>query len=578
MGSRPCIDWRCLAWCLLAALPVWATAQEPGESESEPINILWLSVEDMSPWIGPYGDKTVPTPNLDRLAAEGVTYDNAFATSPVCAPARSSIITGMYATRIGTMQMRNGSPSKSAVAKDPDAYKDIPGYEGLPPAFVRCFPEHLRAAGYYCTNNSKKDYQFKEPVTVWDESSGNAHWKNRDDGQPFFAVFNHTGTHESQAFPKNKQSTEVVSPADVPIPPIYPDTPAVRDAMARTYNNIARMDQWVGRQIKTLEDAGLLDNTVVVFWSDHGVGLPRGKRSCFDTGLRVPLIVRYPDGKDAGTRSDRVVSFVDLGPSVLSLAGIKPDERLDGTPFLGEHATKRDDYRHGYAYANADRFDAEREQTRSVSDGRYRYTKNYMIDVPYLLPVAYREQIPMTFDLYKLRDETGSDNPAHWQFVATERPAEEFYDSQADPWETNNLIDSPEHQERIATMRKKLNAWIKDTGDLGFVLPETKLVKEHIWPKDGKQPTTPAATLQVINGGVAANGDEGPKMTFTITCDQPGASIGYRISNNQKFNGPWKVVNQWWPMLPSDQVHYVQIQTHRIGHKPTTVVKKLDQE
>lgn len=563
MVLRRCIDLALFATCLLAVLPSQAVVAD----EAKPINIVWLSVEDMSPWIGPYGDKTVPTPNLDKLAAQGVTYDNAFATSPVCAPARSSIITGMFATRIGTMQMRNGNPSSAAIKKNPDAYRDIPGYEGLPPAWLRCFPEHLRAAGYYCTNNSKQDYQFKAPKTVWDESSNKATWKNRAEGQPFFAVFNHTGTHESRGFPGRKEGKGDLKPEDAPVPPIYPDTPAVRDAMARTYNNIARMDKWVGEKIKELEDAGELDNTVIIYWSDHGVGLPRGKRSCFDTGLRVPLIVRYPDGKDAGTRSDRVVSFVDLGPSVLSLAGIKPDERYDGTPFLGEHATERDedDYRNGYAYGHADRFDAERELTRSVSDGRYRYTKNHMTDVPYLLPVAYREQIPMTFDLYKLR-ETGSDNPAHWQFVARKRPAEEFYDSQADPWEFKNLIDAPEHQERIKAMRNKLETWIKDTGDLGFILPETKLVKEHIWPKDGKQPTTPKA--------VETPGR--PKGTFGLHCEDPGASIGYRISKTGKFSGPWRVYTNGLINLPEG--HSIQVQTHRIGHKPTTIVQKLGEE
>lgn len=558
MVLRRCIDLALLVVCLVAVLPSQVVADE-----AKPINIVWLSVEDMSPWIGPYGDKTVPTPNLDKLAAQGVTYDNAFATSPVCAPARSSIITGMFATRIGTMQMRNGNPSSAAIKKDPDAYKDIPGYQGLPPAFVRCFPEHLRAAGYYCTNASKKDYQFKEPVTVWDESSGKAHWKNRAEGQPFFAVFNHTGTHESKGFPKAKRNPEAVKPADVPIPPIYSDTENVRDAMARTYNNIAAMDKWVGQKIKELEDAGELDNTVIIYWSDHGVGLPRGKRSCYDTGLRVPVIVRYPDGKDAGTRSDRVISFVDLGPSALSLAGIKPDDRLDGTPFIGEHATERDDHRNGYAYGHADRFDAEREQTRSVSDGRYRYTRNYMTDVPYLLPVAYRETIPMTHDLYKLRD-NGKATKAQWQFAAKKRPAEEFYDSQADPWEYKNLIDAPEHQERIAKMRKKLDAWIKDTGDLGFVLPETKLVKEHIWPTDGKQPTTPKAEIgeQIIQ--------RDGKMFYkvTLSCEEPGASVGYRLSDRKQYKGPWQVYTG--PFETPGDIRFIEVQTHRIGHKPAT--------
>ena len=545
-----------------------ALAQEQAQP-AKPLNIVWLSVEDMSPWIGPYGDHTVPTPNLDKLAAQGVTYDNAFATSPVCAPARSSLITGAFCTRIGTMQMRNGSRSGAADGQD---YAQIPLYEGLPPAWVRCFPEHLRVAGYYCTNNSKKDYQFKDPVTVWDESSGKATWKNREEDQPFFAVFNHTGTHESQAFPKSKLRPQVVKPEEIKVPPIYPDTPAVRDAMARTYNNIAEMDQWVGRMMKELEDAGQLDNTVVIFFSDHGVGLPRGKRSCFDTGTRVPLIVRYPDQRDAGTRNSRVVSFVDFGPSVLSLAGIKPDERLDGTPFLGQHATQRTDYRHGYAYANADRFDAVYDRSRTVSDGRYRYTRNYVTDLPYLIPVAYREQIPMTHDLYKLR-ETGSDNPNHWQFTAKQRPAEEFYDSQADPWEVKNLINAPEHQQRIATMRENLDAWIKDTGDLGFVLPETKLVNENIWPTDGKQPTTPAAVVEVTPGGRDAN----KQALIWINCDDPGASIGYRVSRKGKFEGPWSVyAGKFFIDLKGNE--QIQVQTHRIGHKPTTVEKKIGGE
>lgn len=582
MALKHCTDaLRCaFAGCFLitafAALSYAPSAYAQAQTQdplAKPLNIVWLTVEDMSPWIGPYGDDTVPTPNLDKLAAQGVTYDNAFATSPVCAPARSSIITGMFATRIGTMQMRNGNPSGAALKKNPDAYDDIPSYEGLPPAFVRCFPEHLRAAGYYCTNNAKKDYQFNEPVTVWDESSGKAHWRNRPDAdQPFFAIFNHTGTHESRAFPSNRPSPVLVTPQDVPVPPIYPDTSAVRDAMSRTYNNIARMDRWVGEKIKELEDADLLDSTVIVFYSDHGVGLPRGKRSCFDTGLRVPLIVRYPDGKDAGTRNSRVVSFVDLGPSTLSLAGIKPDPRYDGTPFLGTHATTRDDYRHGYAYAHADRFDAEREQTRTVSDGRYRYTRNVMTDVPYLLRVAYREQIPMTFDLYKL-SETGSDDPAHWQFVTKQRPAEEFYDSQADPWETKNLIDSPEHRERIAAMRKKLDAWIKDTGDLGFVLPETKLVKQHIWPPDGKQPTTTPA--QITLGFT----DHQPKplIKVVIECDDPGASIAYRTFYGDQKNP----VNNWQvytgePIQLSLGFSKIVVQTHRIGHKPTTIAREID--
>lgn len=548
----------------------WFMAAAEAAAPSPP-NIVWLTVEDMSPWIGPYGDRTVPTPHLDRLAAAGVVYDNAFATSPVCAPARSSLITGMFCTRIGTMQMRNGNPAPAVVKQHPEAYRDIPGYEGLPPPFVRCFPEHLRAAGYFCTNNSKKDYQFREPATVWDESSSKAHWNNRAAGQPFFAVFNFMGTHEGQAFPNAERQPQVIAPEDVPLPPFYPDTPHVRDAVARTYDNIAAMDRWVGERIEELKAADLLDNTIVMFFSDHGVGLPRGKRSCFDSGLRVPLIVRFPNGKDAGTRAGRVVSFVDFGPTVLSAAGIDPDPRLDGTPFLGPFARDRADYRRGHAYANADRFDAVYDRTRSVSDGRYRYTRNFLTDLPYLIRNANREQLPMTAELYAL-EETGPQRPEQWQLAATARPPEEFYDSENDPWEVKNLVDSSEHRGRIAALREHLDAWIEDTGDLGFVLPETTLVKEKIWPPDGHQPATPPAE---IDERAEVRGDS-MVYVVTLSCRDPGASIGYRLGTEKKYSGPWQVYHG--PFEASANRRFIEVQTHRIGHRPTTTGALLGRE
>lgn len=558
-----------LAWAVCGPWANWSRAGEL--APPQPPNIVWLTVEDMSPWIGPYGDRTVPTPHLDQLAREGVVFDNAFATSPVCAPARSSLITGMFCTRIGTMQMRNGNPSPAAVKKNPDAYRDIPGYEGLPPPFVRCFPEHLRAAGYYCTNNAKKDYQFTDPVTVWDESSGKAHWHKRAAGQSFFAVFNYGGTHESQGFPTAKRHPQAVAPEDVPLPPFYPDTPNVRDAVARTYNNIAEMDRWVGERIQELEDAKLLDSTIIMFFSDHGVGLPRGKRSCFDTGLRVPLIVRYPDGKNAGSRDSRVVSFVDFGPTVLSLAGIEADIRLDGTPFLGCFARQRDDYRRGHAYANADRFDAVYDRTRSLSDGRYRYTRNFLTDLPYLIRNAYREQLPMTAELYAL-EESGPQRPEQSQLAATRRPADEFYDSEADPWEVENLIDAPEHQGRIAALREHLDAWIEDTGDLGFVLPETRLVREKIWPPEGRQPATPPAD---IDEKAEIRGDS-MVYVVSLSCSDPGASIGYRLATEKKYSGPWQVYTKPFE-VPANR-RFIEVQTHRIGHQPTTTGALLGRE
>ncbi len=525
-----------LSLLFLLSAPVWA---------QERPNVLWLTVEDMSPWIASYGDDTVPTPNLDRLAGQSVRYVNAFASSPVCAPARSSLITGMFATRIGTMHMRTGNPSKAALERDPEAYAEIPSYEGVPPEYVRCFPELLRAAGYYCTNASKTDYQFRAPATVWDASSGKAHWRNRAPGQPFFAVFNHGGTHESRAFPSRKPKSSVVAPADVPVPPLYPDTPAVRDALARTYDNIAAMDAWVGERLRELEEAGLAESTVVFFFSDHGVGLPRGKRSPYDLGTRVPLLVRFPGGERGGTIDERVVSFVDFGPSVLSLAGIEPDARLDGAAFLGPHARAGS----GFAFAHADRFDSEYDRARSVSDGRFRYVRNYVTDRPHLIQVAYRELLPMTHDLYALRD-SGPRRPEQWQVAARTRPAEELYDSQADPWEVHDLAGVEAHAETLARLRAALDGWIEDTGDLGLVLPERRMVQEHLWHGETK-PVTEPATRTV--------GDEG----IELTCATAGASIGYRLS----AKGTWNVYTG--PIPAGDGSGVLEVLTHRIGFEPT---------
>lgn len=549
------------AWIVLC-LGAVAGSERARAAGPPPPNVVWLTVEDMSPWIAAYGDHTVPTPNLDRLAREGVVYDNAFATSPVCAPARSSLITGMFCTRIGTMHHRTDAPSKDALLRDPDAYRDIPGYEGVPPAFVRCFPEQLRAAGFFCTNNEKKDYQFREPVTVWDESGDRAHWRNRAEGQPFFAIFNHRGTHESGAFPNAARTPEAVPRDRVPLPPFYPDTQAVRDAVGRTYDNIAAMDRWVGERLGELEEAGLLDTTVVMFFSDHGVGLPRGKRSCFDTGLRVPLIVRHPGGVAAGGRDARVVSFVDFGPTVLSLASVEPDARLDGTPFIGPFASERDDFRRGHAFANADRFDATYDRSRSVSDGRFRYTRNLLADIPYLIPVAYRDQLPMMADLHALAG-TGPQRPEQWQIAAAQRPPEELYDSHDDPWEVNNLVAAPEHRERLAGLRKQLDAWIAATGDLGLVLPETRLVKERLWPPEGRRPVTPPAA---IDDRAIRRGDT---MAFVVTlaCADPGASIGYRLAATKSFSGAWRVYAGPFE-VPADR-RFIEVQAHRIGHAPT---------
>lgn len=519
-------------------------------AEDPPLNVVWLSIEDMSPWIACYGDDTVPTPNLDRLAEESWVFERAYATSPVCAPARSTLITGQYATAMGTSHMRTGKPSQAALDKNPNAYDGIPNYEGVPDPEVRCFPELLRAAGYYCTNAAKTDYQFAAPATVWDQSGGKAHWRNRADGQPFFAVFNHHGTHESQAFPGSRRRPQVVAPEDVPVPPIYPDTPAVRDALARTYNNIAVMDAWVGERLDELREADLLESTAVFVFSDHGVGLPRGKRSPSDLGTRVPLLVRLPGGE--AQRTERVVSFVDFAPSVLHLAGLELPGYLPGRPFAG---TDLPDGR-GLAFTHADRFDAAIDSARSVTDGRFRYVRNYAVDTPFLIPNAYREKLPMTADLMALLG--AGDGPAEqWMWRCDRRPTEELYDLEQDPWETRNLAGDPEFTSVLERLSAELDGWIERTGDTGLVLPEARMVEEQLWP-GLKRPRTAEPTLERTGS------------SWRLASATAGASLGYRVA----ADGPWALGQAHVDLKPGTE--FVAL-AHRIGFEPATARLRVPQ-
>ena len=295
-------------------------------------NIVWISNEDMSPHIGAYGDPLARTPVLDRFARESIRYTHAFTTAPVCAPSRAAIITGMYQNAIGAQHMRTTE----------DRVPELPGpYLAVPPFYVKAFPEYLRAAGYFTSNRAKTDYQFGVPFTIWDDLGPAAHWRNRPDRtQPFFSVFNLEVTHESQIFPTSparKGKPLVTDPARVIVPPYYPDTPLVRQELARMYDNIADMDAQVGEILRQLESDGLAENTIVFYWSDHGDGVPRSKRSLYDSGLRVPLMIRWPEMSPgiANSVSDQLVSMVDLAPTVLALAGVEVPAHLQGRVLIG---------------------------------------------------------------------------------------------------------------------------------------------------------------------------------------------------------------------------------------------------
>jgi len=426
-------------------------------------NILWITCEDLSPYLGCYGDALAGTANLDEFAGEGVLYEQAYASSPVCAPARSCLITGVYATSLGTQHLR------SAIKL---------------PKKICCFTEYLRKAGYYCTNRAKKDYNFKD-VNAWDESSLKAHWRNRKPGQPFFSVFNLGVTHQSQINGSDEEffkryrcklaSEERSDPAKVKLPPYYPDTPMLRNIWARYYDLITLMDRQFAEILKQLQDDGLADDTIVFFYSDHGSGIPRHKRAIYDSGLRVPLIIRFPKKYQKaapvrpGSRTDRLVSFVDFAPTVLSLAGLPIPDYMEGEAFLGGQAGRA----RKYIYAHTSRVDEMYELSRCVRDGRYKYIRNYMPHLPYVQPSYFPDKAEVMIELRRVADEGKLKGPEKLYFSA-DKPLEEFYDTQNDPYELNNLIDSPKYHKTIKRLRRKLGRWLIETHDTGF-MPEAEM-------------------------------------------------------------------------------------------------------
>ena len=514
-------------------------------------NIVWITVEDMSPRLAAFGDSTASTPHIDRLAAEGVRYTNVFSVSGVCAPSRSAIITGMYPTTIGAQHMRNlRRTSAIADIKDPELLA-IPTYEAVPPVGVRCFTEFLRAEGYYCTNNAKTDYQFTLPITAWDESSQYAHWRNRSDADnPFFAVFNTNITHESQVWRRADEPMRV-DPAEVEVPPYYPDHPAVRKDIGRHYSNIELMDNFVGNILGELEQDGLLDDTIVFFFSDHGDGLPRMKRWLYDSGLHVPLIVRWPDGYGAGTINDELVSFIDFAPTLLSLAGIPVPEYMQGRPFLGtQNISSRE-----YVYAAKDRMDPARDNARAVRDRRFKYIRNYMPERPYVEFLPYRDRMELMQVLHAMNEEGTLEGPQRLWFRPV-KPTEELYDTQTDPHEINNLAEDPRYKAKLEELRAAHEKWKEDTRDWGLI-PETEL-KRKLWPPDGIQPVTSEVQF-IVPDTLFAEQTQVELMTAT-----EGASIAYRLDSTDT----WKLYTTPLTLLTSSTLH---AQAVRIGYKHSPI-------
>jgi len=496
-------------------------------------NILWCSFEDSNPFYGCYGDPVARTPTVDRLAAEGTRYPLAFSTAGVCAPARSAVITGMYPISIGTHHMRTAH-TNPAVPELPTPYETL-----LPP-HVKCFTEQFRAAGYYCSNNWKTDYQFGEPRSAWDDNSTDAHWRNRPDPeQPFFAVFNPHDSHESGMWPGMVEEI-TFDPADVAVPPTFPDTPKVREALAQMYTQLEIVDQYFAGLLAQLEEDGLAENTIVVHWSDHGP-LPRGKRWPYDSGIHVPMIVRWPGHVDAGVVSEQLVSTMDLGPSMLSACGLQIPLHMQAQAFLGPAAAAPRDYVH----AARDRHDSAYDRVRAVRDRRFKYLRNYYPDQPYVSWVPFRNAHPIMQEMMRLHVLDELDESAGL-FFADSRPVEELYDCEADPHEVENLAGDPAHRDTLERLRAECDRWIDDVGDYGEV---SEAQMKATWYPDGVPAVPVPLFIAVTTDDAGSKPIEGTaevagQVLLQIHSGIQGASLEYRVGDDphwRLYAGPLRL-------------------------------------
>ncbi|MCX8037348.1 MAG: sulfatase [Candidatus Sumerlaeia bacterium] len=443
----------------------------PGRAANTPRpNFLWLIAEDFGPHLGCYGTKEVWTPNLDRMAAEGVRYTHFFVTGPVCSPSRSAFNTGMYQITIGAHNHRShrddGYRLPDGVRVLSDWFRDA----GYFTANVTNFPESLGIRG-----TGKTDWNFTYDGKPFDSNN----WADLKSNQPFYAQVNFNETHRPFTAPKK------ADPAKVEIPPYYPDHPVTRADMAAYLDEATELDRKVGLVLKQLEEDGLADNTVVIFFGDNGEAHVRGKQFCYDEGLRVPLIIRWPKGIPTpahfkpGSVDDRLLVAIDLAPTCLDLAGVPIPPKMEGRPFLGPHVGAPREY----AFGARDRCDMTVFRFRTARDRRYRYIRNFTPDRPFLQRNDYKEQSYPVWNLLKELDKEGKLTPPQKFLTAPTMPEEELYDLQNDPYEINNLAKSPEHQDVLKRMRAAVEKWIEETNDQGRELEPPELAAAEGWTK-----------------------------------------------------------------------------------------------
>ena len=443
-------------------------------------NVLWIMVEDMNPWMEMYGDSTVSTPTLSKLAAEGVRFDNAIMPAPICSPARSAMVTGSMQTTIGA--------HNHASARSPNA----PIY--LPEGYLTV-PEVFRTAGYQTFNIGKDDYNFTYnrddlySLNIISDKHKKAYAKSRRKmkkgsefdwikavgDKPFF------GQIQLQGGKNLNKPIQSIDPNTMKVPPYYPDHPAFRKEWAQHYERIVLTDREVGEILNKLEKAGLKDNTIVFFFTDHGMRLNRHKQFLYEGGLKVPFIAHWPAGAEqlraqGAVRKD-LVSGIDLGPASLALAGIEVPDYMEGQAIFAQDYRAKD-----HVIAARDRGDFTFERMRAVRSDRFKYIRNFRPELPYMQP-NYRDSHDYTL-AYKALYWARKLTPEQEAFAALRKPVEELYDLQADPHELNNLALDPNYSSTLEWHRNKLETWIKATDDKGQYPEPVEAVKAVMdrWP------------------------------------------------------------------------------------------------
>lgn len=549
---------------LMFRLEPWEPLSESKIKENltrpERPNILFLVAEDMSSRVGAFGDKVTQTPNIDRLSMKGVRYPNAFTTAGVCSPSRAALITGVHQISTGTQHMRtSGFPGG--------------GYKSVPPSEIKGFPELLRKAGYYTFNTTKLDYQFSGglsrsgPFTIWDAEDDRSLWRNKGENQPFFGMINIMETHETGLLPtlgKMPQSPlhfvnqivrasgvlrkgEPIKPGVVDVPPYFPDTPAMRSDIAKHYQNINAMDAIVGDVLAKLEQDGLLQSTIVIWTTDHGDCLPRAKRELYDTGIKVPMVIYWPDGFKkpdnftAGSVDNKLISFVDFAPTFLSIAKAPIPDYTHGINFFSDSVRS-------FIYASRDRIDEVEDRQRAIRNKRFKYIKSWYPEQPGGHRLKFRDHLKSMQELWYLKEQNMLDS---LQLIWFEKPGRErLFDIVNDPFELQDLSTKDAYKGTLDTMRLELQNWLEKVEDWSEV--QEKEMKEQFMP-GGKQKVTAAPKITIANGMV------------TIIALDKGASIGYQVNN-----GHWKIYSQPFKV---DKGIEISSKAVRYGWKESKIVK-----